>query len=598
MMLKNKVNTTPVDYAILNQLSQDFEKRFVQQTELSAEQVFWSQNSVNSSDPTPCNRPTKVKVSKELPKVNMEQDLVIIALQNDLRKLKGEALVDNVVTLHTIDPEMLKIDVEQLAPKLLNNRTVHSDYLRHTQEQAMILKEGSIVSKVLSSSLDECRLSKLFSGIWTPAALSIRPEIALSSPISSTNFWFKTRAKPSSFNTICTTFKNDWDLLFQPLFDELLTPPPSVDNPALEVIAPNTEVIKTNEFGGVLKNKAKLVAQGLRKEEGIDFEESFASVARIEVIHIFIANFAHKNMTFFQMDVKTAFLNGELKEEVYLSQAKGFVDQDNPSQVIKVIHIFIANFAHKNMTFFQMDVKTAFLNGELKEEVYLSQAKGFVDQDNPSQVYKLKKALYGLKQAPRTWYDMLSWFLISQKFSKGVVDLTLFTQKVRNDLLLYQAKPTIKPLNAVKRIFRYLKGTINVRLWYSKDTSMSLKVYADADHAGYQDSRRSTSGSSQFLGDKLFNKIPLYYDNKSLISLSCNSIQHSRAKHIDVRYHFIKEQVKNGIVELYFVRNEYQLADIFTKPLPRERFNFLIEKLGMKSMSPDTLKRLAKETDE
>ncbi|GKC47545.1 hypothetical protein Tco_1065267 [Tanacetum coccineum] len=95
-----------------------------------------------------------------------------------------------------------------------------------------------------------------------------------------------------------------------------------------------------------------------------------------------------------------------------------------------------------------------------------------------------------------------------------------------------------------------------------------------------------------------FNKIPLYCDNKSAIALYCNNVQHSRAKHIDVRYHFIKEQVENGIVELYFVRTEYQLADIFTKPFPRERFNFLIEKLGMISMTLETLKRLAEETDE
>ncbi|GJT80708.1 hypothetical protein Tco_1055050 [Tanacetum coccineum] len=106
-------------------------------------------------------------------------------------------------------------------------------------------------------------------------------------------------------------------------------------------------------------------------------------------------------------------------------------------------------------------------------------------------------------------------------------------------------------------------------LWYSKDTDMSLTAYADADHAGCQDTRHSTSGSAQFL------------------ELS-----------ICIRYHFIKEQVENGIVELYFVRTEYQLADIFTKPLPRERFNFLIDKLGMKSMSPETLKCLVEETDE
>ncbi|GJY84630.1 hypothetical protein Tco_0498656 [Tanacetum coccineum] len=157
----------------------------------------------------------------------------------------------------------------------------------------------------------------------------------------------------------------------------------------------------------------------------------------------------------------------------------------------------------------------------------------------------------------------------------------------------YQAKPTEKHLQAVKRIFRYLNGTINMGLWYSKDTDMSLTAYADADHAGCQDTRRSTSGSAQFLGDKLVSwsskkqkstaisstEIPLYCDNKSAIALCCNNVQHSRAKHIDICYHFIKEQVENGIVELYFVRTEYQLADIFTKPLPRERFNFLIDKL-------------------
>ncbi|GJY11481.1 retrovirus-related pol polyprotein from transposon TNT 1-94 [Tanacetum coccineum] len=143
--------------------------------------------------------------------------------------------------------------------------------------------------------------------------------------------------------------------------------------------------VKTDEFGRVLKNKARLVTRGFRQEKGIDFKESFAPVARI-----------------------------------------------------KDMHIFVANAANKNMTIFQMEVKTAFLNGELKEEVYVSQPKGIVDQDNPSHVYKLKKALYSLKQSPRAWYDLLSSFLISQHFSKGAVDLTLFTWKAENDLLLVQ----------------------------------------------------------------------------------------------------------------------------------------------------------------
>ncbi|GJV56038.1 hypothetical protein Tco_1457043 [Tanacetum coccineum] len=205
----------------------------------------------------------------------------------------------------------------------------------------------------------------------------------------------------------------------------------------------------------------------------------------------------------------------------------------------------------------------------------------------------------------------------------------------------YQAKPTKKHFEAIKRVFRYLKGTINMGLWYPKDNAMSLTAYADADHAGCQDTRRSTSGSAQFLGDRLvswsskkqrstaistteaeyiamsgccaqilwmrsqlkdygfdFNKIPLYCDNKSAIALCCNNVQHSRSKHIDIRHHFIREQVENRVVELYFVETNYQLADILTKALPRERFEFLLPRLGMKSLTPETLKRLQEGEDE
>ncbi|GJU06603.1 hypothetical protein Tco_1123033 [Tanacetum coccineum] len=135
-------------------------------------------------------------------------------------------------------------------------------------------------------------------------------------------------------------------------------------------------------------------------------------------------------------------------------------------------------------------------------------------------------------------------------------------------------------------------------LWYSKDTDMSLTAYVDADHGGCQDTRRSTSGSARFLEDKLVSWSSKKQKSTAISSTKAEYIALSGSKHIDIRYHFIKEQVENGIVELYFVRTEYQLADIFTKPLPRERFNFLIDKLGMKSMSSETLKVLAEETDE
>ncbi|GJR72449.1 hypothetical protein Tco_0084814 [Tanacetum coccineum] len=238
---------------------------------------------------------------------------------------------------------------------------------------------------------------------------------------------------------------------------------------------------------------------------------------------------------------------------------------------------------------------------------------------------------------------------------RRMVDTLMYLTASRPDLTFvvcmcarYQARPTEKHLHAVKRIFKYLRGTVNRRLWYPKDSSIALTAYANADYAGCQNTRRSTSGSMQLVGDRLvswsskrqksaaisstkaecialsgccaqvlwmrsqltdyglgFNKITIYCDNKSAIALCCNNIQHccnnvqhSRSKNIDIRFHFIKEQVENGVVELYFVNTKYQLANIFTKALCRERIKFLINKLGMRSFTPKTLKQLADKAKE
>nr|GEY01947.1 retrovirus-related Pol polyprotein from transposon TNT 1-94 [Tanacetum cinerariifolium] len=313
-------------------------------------------------------------------------------------------------------------------------------------------------------------------------------------------------------------------------------------------------------------------------EEGIDFEESFAPVARLEALRIFLAYVTHKNMVVYQIDVKTAFLNGNLREEVYVSQPDGFVDPDNPNHV-----------------------------------------------------YKLKKALYGLKQAPRAWYHMLLSVLLSQDFSKGSMDPTLFIRRNGNDLLLKYVFESCDPVDTpmVEKFkldedkegkavdpshYRGMIGTLlyltasrpslqftiymcaryQARPTEKHDSSVALTSLADADHAGGQDTRRSTSGNYG-LG---FNKIPIYCDNKSAIALCCNNVQHSRYKHIDIIYHFIKEQVENRVIELYFVNIEYQLVDLFTKALGQERIEFLINKLGMRSFTPETLKKLMNEEDE
>ncbi|GJT86892.1 hypothetical protein Tco_1068609 [Tanacetum coccineum] len=153
----------------------------------------------------------------------------------------------------------------------------------------------------------------------------------------------------------------------------------------------------------------------------------------------------------------------------------------------------------------------------------------------------------------------------------------------------YQAKPTEKHLHAVKRIFKYLRGTKSAAISSTEAEYIAMSgCYAQIL---WMRSQLTDYG----LG---FNKIPMYCDNKSAIALCCNNVQHSRSKHIDIRFHFIKEQVENGVVELYFVNTEYQLADIFTKALCRERIEFLINKLGMRSFTPETLKQLADEAEE
>ncbi|GKB02734.1 hypothetical protein Tco_0830823 [Tanacetum coccineum] len=160
----------------------------------------------------------------------------------------------------------------------------------------------------------------------------------------------------------------------------------------------------------------------------------------------------------------------------------------------------------------------------------------------------------------------------------------------------YQARPTEKHLHAVKRIFQYLRGTVNRGLWYPKDSLIALTAIADVDHAGCQDTRRSTYGNMQFLGDRLVSWSSKRQKSAAISSTKSEYI--AMAKHIDIKFHFIKEHVKNGVIELYFVNTEYQLADIFTKALARERIEFLINKLGMRSFTPETLKHLAYEVDE
>ncbi|KAK8983114.1 hypothetical protein V6N11_057870 [Hibiscus sabdariffa] len=455
-----------------------------------------------------------------------------------------------------------------------------------------------------------------------------------------------------------------------------------------------------NVSGNIVRNKARLVAQGYTQEEGIDFDETYAPVARMEAIRMLLAFACHHEFKLFQKDVKSAFLNG-------------------------------------------------FIN----EEVYVEQPPGFEDPKFSNHVFKLSKALYGLKQAPRACYERLSTFLVEKGFSKGKVDTTLFIKNDGKDILVvqiyvddiifgstnellcqdfaklmqgefemsmmgelsfflglqikqrkdgifinqakyikeklkkfgyenvkpqatpmsssikldkdekgkcvdsklyrsmigsllyltasrpdimfsvclcarFQANPKESHLKAIKRIFRYLQDTPSLGLWYPRDSTFDLHAYSDADYGGCKIDRKSTSGTCQFLGNMLiswFSKkqnsvalstteaeyisagsccaqvlwmkqqlldygidvgtIPIKCDNTSAICLTKNPIQHSRTKHIEIRHHFIRDHVSKNNIVLEYVDTLHQLADIFTKPLDKERFWTLRRDLGLMDLS-------------
>nr|GEU50229.1 hypothetical protein [Tanacetum cinerariifolium] len=351
-----------------------------------------------------------------------QKGFAITSLKNELRKLKGKNVVNTVVSKPnaTIALGMFKLDIEPISPRLKNNKDVH-ELLHQDQEHSLIISQGVEESpKTPLFHVDPLHKFLHEDSTSQGSSSNVRP--------SHTSFeligrWTKDHPIPNVIGDPFRSFSTEKQLKTDAMwcyFDAFLTSvePKNFKQSMTEPSWINAMQEKIHEFKRlqvwelvpVLKNKAILVAKGFMQEDGIDFEESFSPVEGIEAIRIFIANAANKNMTIFQIDVKTDFINGELKDEVYVSQPEGFVDQKYPSHV-----------------------------------------------------YKLKKALYGLKQAPRAWYDMLSSFFISQHFSKGVVDPTLFTWKAGNDLFLqfwYSIKK-VQGINSYEFLLANKKCTVN-----------------------------------------------------------------------------------------------------------------------------------------
>nr|GEW84407.1 hypothetical protein [Tanacetum cinerariifolium] len=277
--------------------------------------------------------------------------------------------------------------------------------------------------------------------------------------------------------------------------------------------------VQLDELEGILKNKARLVARGFCQEEGIDFEESFAQVARLDAIQIFLTFTAHMNMILYQSKYALKSLNKYCMESSDLVDApmveKSKLDEDTQRKSVDPTHYH-----------------------------------GMVGN--------------------------LTYLIASRP------DLTFIVCMCSR----YQAKPTKKNLHAVKRICKYLRGTVNRGLWYPKDSSIAPTADADADHVGCQDTRRNTSGSMELLGDKLVSWLSKSLPTMALdsIKFQCTVITNALSPYAATMFNILDQK--------------YQLADIFTKALGRERIKFLINKLGMQSFMLETLKQLADEADE
>ena len=457
---------------------------------------------------------------------------------------------------------------------------------------------------------------------------------------------------------------------------------------------------KKDDRGVIVRNKARLVVQGFRQIEGIDYNEVYAPVARLEAIRIFLSYASNQNFKVYQLDVKSAFLYGKIQEKVYVSQPPGFEDP---------VH--------------------------------------------PEKAYLLDKALYGLHQAPRAWYETLSTHLLNNGFRRGVIDCTLFIKESGDDILMvqvyvddiifgsnneklvkefeevmktkfemsqmgeltyflglqvdqmstgtflhqtkyvgeilsrfsmsdvkpagtplavnlgrmpdekgetvdptlyramigslmyltasrpdimfatclcarYQSKPKVSHLVAVKRILRYLKGTPDTALWFPRGAEYGLVAYSDSDYGGCKQTAKSTTGGCQQLGEHLvswqckkqtsvaqstceaeyiaassccsqvlwlqqqlrdyglqFLLTPIFVDNTAAIAITKNPVQHSKTKHIDIRYHFIRDCYEKKLIDIVKIDTLDQKADLFTKAFDKSRFQLLLKLNNIKSKS-------------
>nr|GEW21292.1 hypothetical protein [Tanacetum cinerariifolium] len=316
---------------------------------------------------------------------------------------------------------------------------------------------------------------------------------------------------------------------------------------------------KKDKRGIVVRNKARLVAQGYTQKEVIDYDEVFAPVARIEAIRLFMAYASFMGFTVYQMDVKSAFLYGTINKEVYVMQPPGFQDPEFPAKVYKV---------EKAM-------------GTIDQTLFIRRQRGdFILVQDKYVGDILKKFGYTDVRSSNTPMDKENpWGKdgtgkdIDSHLYRSMIGSLMYLTASRPDIMFavcacarHQVTPKECHLHVVKRIFRYLKGHPKLGLWYPKESPFDLVAYSDSDYGGSAQDRKSTTRGSQFLGRKLIS---------CAICIVKNPVYHSKTKHIEIRHHFIRDSFEKKLISVDHIHTDENVADLLTKPFDAGRFQYL-----------------------
>ncbi|GJQ95879.1 retrovirus-related pol polyprotein from transposon TNT 1-94 [Tanacetum coccineum] len=407
---------------------------------------------------------------------------------------------------------------------------------------------------------------------------------------------------------------------------------------------------KRDETGIVIKNKRRLIAQGYNQQESIDYDETFPLVARLKAIRIFISIATYMNFLVCQMDVKSTFLIGKLKEKVYVKPPLGLESNEFLSHFVRgkidntlfvyktqtdviLVQIYVddiifgststklckqfAKLMTQRYEMSMMGVLTYFLGFQIKQSergISINQEKYVKDL---LKKYDINGSSVKTPMVPPNKLGPdLNGKAVNETQYRGMIGSLMYLTASRLNIQFstclyarYQANPKESHLIAVKRIFRYLKGTPSLGLWYPKCSGACQLLGGKLVcwSAKKQQSVAMSSAEPEYLAaagccvnilwvksqltdyDIIYEKVPIFCDNTSAIAISNNPFLHSRTKHIDIRYHFIRDLILKGDIELYFIPTQYQLADIFTKPLDEPTFKRLIVELDQIEFSFDEI---------